>query len=201
MCIRDRNRAHLAGLNDELKRLGQQMPESRNDFIDLVNSFDLTTDAGEDMRGALLQLAPAMSDYYSVLAQFAFHITGVSNSLSQNIGGLREQIFLHQFDDKGKFDYAKAQAHALSAMLPDLTDLGLIEQTTNDIIRLTQTAYGLLDEQGKQQQGAEFIQMLDELEALSRDRAAQAQLEQTEQQLSLIHISEPTRLLSISYAV
>ena len=58
----------LAGsLNDVLGGLGLSMFESRESFREMVEGADLTTDAGQRLFAQLLEIAPAMNDYFDVL--------------------------------------------------------------------------------------------------------------------------------------
>lgn len=190
--LAEQNQNAISGLLAEFSNLGITMPKSRNDFVDLVDSVAITSDASVDLRRALLSLAPAMDEYYKSIEKgnsalaFAGDKMKAEQSMVDNIGQLRESIFMDQLDDRGRYDYAKTQADALSELLPNLTDLKTIMDTTAEITRLTQAAYGQLDESGQKTNAAELIKFLDDTQAAAQEKIKEAQIEQTERQAKIM---------------
>ena len=58
----------IATVVDAFAELGLAIPETRQGFFDLVEGIDTSTEAGMALYRTLLELAPAASDYYDILA-------------------------------------------------------------------------------------------------------------------------------------
>jgi lambda family phage tail tape measure protein len=69
-------------LNADFINLGVTIPTSHQQFLDLLNSFDLTTDAGRQMYASVLALAPLFVTVHGTADQAATSINGVSQALS-----------------------------------------------------------------------------------------------------------------------
>lgn len=187
----DRSARAVQALRDEFSKLGYQMPESREDFRTLVEGLDLSTQAGKDLQRALYALAPAMNDYLTSVENQAANLSNARQAADQGVqdtvGNLRESIFMDMLGNNGaKYDYARSQAETLASLLPSLTSITDITDTVNRITQLTSTAYGLLDEQGKQANGREMIEFLNQIQAAAQGRIAESQEQLTEQQAQVL---------------
>lgn len=183
----DRSAQAVQALRDEFSKLHYELPETREGFRALVDGLDLSKEAGQDMQRALYALAPAMNDYLTSLENQATSLSNARQAADQSVqdtvGNLRESIFMDMLGNNGaKYDYAKAQAETLASLLPSLTSVTDITDTVNRITQLTSTAYGLLDDQGKQTNGREMIEFLNQIQTQAQGRIEASQEQMSEQQ-------------------
>ncbi len=106
-------------LGTVMSALGVTMPTSRDAFRDLVESQDLTTDAGRKMFAELIKLAPAFADVTSAMQD-------MSNSLVEEVRRLRGEIYGSSAASlEAQFALTTAAARAgdtnAMALLPSIT--------------------------------------------------------------------------------
>lgn len=179
----EQQRQAYAALTAEFSKLGVQMPNTREGFRDLIDGIDTTTEAGQDLQRMLLGLTGSMDTYYSSLES-------AQASISGNIGNLREQIYLDALGtDQNRYNYMKAQADNLAALLPNLFDVGAITDVTNRITQLSSQAYGLLDESGKNTNAQEMIDFLDKIQALANEQLSKANDETAQKNAEVLSVA------------
>lgn len=106
-------------LGTVMSDLGITMPTSRDAYRDLVESQDLTTDAGRKMFAELIKLAPAFADVTSAMQD-------MSNSLVEEVRRLRGEIYgssAASLEAQFALTTAAARAGDTNAMarLPEIT--------------------------------------------------------------------------------
>ncbi len=106
-------------LGTVMSALGITMPTSRDAYRDLVESQDLTTDAGRKMFAELIKLAPAFADVTSAMQD-------MSNSLVEEVRRLRGEIYgssAASLEAQFALTTAAARAGDTNAMarLPEIT--------------------------------------------------------------------------------
>lgn len=72
-------------LSAQFERFGVAMPQTRDEFKNLVNSLDLTTEAGQKAFGILMSLAPAFDDWASAVEDAASRIASARDSLTERL--------------------------------------------------------------------------------------------------------------------
>ena len=133
--------------------------------------------AGLDASVSSVQaLADANANRMQIELQLLGQLDAAAASIEQTLGGTIESITLDLLDQEGKYDRIRGQAEALAASLDSMMDPTRIEETVAEIDRLTNAAYGLLDDSQRADMGQEFIGFLQDVEAL-----AQAKLDQARQ--------------------
>lgn len=79
-----------SSLNASFEELGQTMPATRDQFRALVDGLDLTTEAGQEMFAALMQLVPGMDAFFdSVENEY-------TNALNSAMSALKESVALEK---------------------------------------------------------------------------------------------------------
>ena len=120
-------------LTDAFGALNVVIPDSREGFRELIESFDLTTQEGQSLYAALLQLSPRMDDYYDQLADQA-------------------DIAIALVEEENRLAQArKASIENLSDDIKQLVDDILPTDDLDDLIRKEQ------DRLNNQQQAAEDL--------------------------------------------
>jgi hypothetical protein len=110
-------------LGTVMAALGITMPTSRDAYRDLVESQDLTTDAGRKMFAELIKLAPAFAD---VTTAMTTAMQDMSNSLVEEVRRLRGEIYgssAASLEAQFALTTAAARAGDTNAMarLPEIT--------------------------------------------------------------------------------
>lgn len=96
--------------------LGIAMPTSRDGFKDLVDSLDLTTEAGQRMFAALMALVPAMDQYYDQQERKAQELAGFNKSIGDELAKLdMTDLQKSLFDLKAWYDAQIKEAAELGA--------------------------------------------------------------------------------------
>jgi tape measure domain-containing protein len=96
--------------------LGIAMPTSRDGFKDLVDSLDLTTEAGQRMFAALMALVPAMDQYYDQQERKARELAGFNKSIGDELAKLdMTDLQKSLFDLKAWYDAQIKEAAELGA--------------------------------------------------------------------------------------
>lgn len=81
-----------SGLVSSFESLGLAIPETRDEFRSLVESLDLSTEAGQEMFAMLMQLVPGMSAYFDELEKVDDVIGSYTNSLNEAMSALKESV-------------------------------------------------------------------------------------------------------------
>lgn len=192
----------LNALKNQFTAFGAEVPTTREGFRAIVEGLDLTTQKGQETFSALMAMSPAMDSYLQALEKQREALLNAQLSVTGNIKDLQQQIILDQLGtSENRYNYFKQQADALSALLPTLTNVAAIEETTNKITSLYSSAYALLDEEGKKQQGGEFIGELDKLSELSVKAMEDASNKTTEANVKAIEAAFATATKSLEEGI
>ncbi len=79
-----------SSLNASFEELGQTMPATRDQFRALVDGLDLTTEAGQEMFAALMQLVPGMDAFFDSMEN------EYTNALNSAMSALKESVALEK---------------------------------------------------------------------------------------------------------
>lgn len=100
-------------------------------------------------------------------------VSQIQQALAQThamFGQTIDQIKLSVLDTAGQYDFLRARADELDKQLATALDPQQIVQLAGQINAITQQAYGLLDAGQKQTAAPEFIQYLNDVDALTTER-------------------------------
>ena len=89
--------ANLEGsLTDVFDQLGLSLTNSREGFADLVSGIDITTDQGQDMLAALLEVTPAMAEYVEMLEDLESERLSLQIQLLEEMGKSEEALAMQR---------------------------------------------------------------------------------------------------------
>ena len=162
-------------LADEFGKLGQAMPQTATEFARLINSLDLTTDAGQDAYRAMTSLAPAFLTLASVVDE-------VFASISKTTAESVRDIQLAVLDNAGKYAFLDSEIDGLLEKLSASTDPSTVQGLFEQINAKTTQAFNLLDEDEQKRLAGEFVDRLYEAESLAQQRLSVAPLDYQPQQ-------------------
>lgn len=107
--------------------------------------------------------------------------------VSAGFAGVRENILLDQLGGPAaQYDYFKQQADGLARLIPTLTDIDAITRASSQIQSITSRAYGLLDEDQRQEMGGEFLEYLNRTEDTVLRQIQVANKQQSEDNAKII---------------
>jgi TP901 family phage tail tape measure protein len=86
--VAERQETTLRRLTAQFSELEITMPRSREQFRDLVESIDLTTERGRELYASLLSLSGAMDEVLPSVAQFTLEMTGMLNNIGGEVGSM-----------------------------------------------------------------------------------------------------------------
>lgn len=84
--------AFASGLSDTFAELGVELPTTRDGFRDIIDSLDLTTQAGQEMYATLLNLNPQVAQYISGLEQVGSTIDQLLGRADNALSGVMSAI-------------------------------------------------------------------------------------------------------------
>lgn len=77
---------------DEFARLGVDMPANNAEFRKLVESIDVSTEAGQKLRGAVISLAPAFADLSSAMNESMSALQDAYNTAKEQAKSLKDYL-------------------------------------------------------------------------------------------------------------
>lgn len=162
-------------LADEFGKLGQAMPQTTQQFSSLMNSLDLTTDAGQDAYRAMTSLAPAFMQLSAVVDE-------VFASISKTTAESVRDIEMAVLDNAGKYAYLDSEINGLLDKLGQSVDPATIQGLFEQINAKTTQAFNLLDEAEQKRLATQFIDRLYEAESLAQSRLSVTPIDYQPQQ-------------------
>lgn len=84
----ERQETTLRRLTDQFADLGLAMPRSREQFRQLVEGLDVTTERGQALYAQLLQISGAMAEVLPQVAQFTLEMTGILDTIGGEVGSM-----------------------------------------------------------------------------------------------------------------
>ena len=162
---------------------------SSSQLSDLANGFDGSLSKALEL-SALTQSTGQME--LALVSQIQQALTATHAMFGATI----DQIKLSVLDTAGQYDFLRARADELEKQLSTAFDPTQISQIAGQINAITQQAYGLLDAGQKQTAAPEFIQYLNDVDALTTDRlnASQDKIVATHQAMADAIESAMTRV-------
>jgi len=142
--------------------LGYALPTTKDSFTELLDSLDLTTEAGQIAYGQLMVLSEGVLTFTNSLESMYEGLQPLTN-LSQKI---REDLM----SDKDLYTFRKGQAEALSDTISTMTDPSAILAATDKIESIVSNMWGSLDDFQRNRLGEDFITYLDDVAQIARDR-------------------------------
>lgn len=136
---------------------------SSSQLSDLANGFDGSLSKALEL-SALTQSTGQME--LALVSQIQQALAQTHAMFGQTI----DQIKMSVLDTAGQYDFLRARADELDKQLSTALDPQQITQLAGQINAITQQAYGLLDAGQKQTAAPEFIQYLEDVDALTTER-------------------------------
>lgn len=162
-------------LADQFADLGQTMPSTSREFGRLMDSLDLTTEAGQDAYRSLTNLAPAFLTLASVVDE-------VFASISKTTADSVRDIEMAVLDNAGKYAYLDTEINSLIEKLGQSVDPATIQGLFEQINAKTTQAFNLLDEAEQKRLATQFIDRLYEAESLAQSRLSVTPIDYQPQQ-------------------
>lgn len=160
---------------DQFAELGQAMPSTSREFARLMDSLDLTTEAGQDAYRSLTNLAPAFLTLASVVDE-------VFASISKTTADSVRDIEMAVLDNAGKYAYLDTEINSLIEKLGQSVDPATIQGLFEQINAKTTQAFNLLDEAEQKRLATQFIDRLYEAESLAQNRLSVTPIDYQPQQ-------------------
>lgn len=176
-----------SSISDVFAELGVGMVASREEFRNLVEGIDLTTESGQQLYAALMQISPAMAEYFNTLDDVARDKLNLQIELLEKQGNsekalaLQRQLELESMDESLRAlmqqiwaldDAARAERERAQAIAEAQA---LMDQKTGLRIRLLE-AQGKTQEAVAMQRKLELSQLDESLRALQKQIWAQQDL-------------------------
>lgn len=137
--------------------------EQQSALRELASTFDGTLES-------TIALTNALGTTQAMSYQLTFIFEEVSRQVGTLFNGLRESIRTSLFSQEELYEYQRNQVHNLTDLLATLTDPEAILSTMQRIEQLTGTMWNSLDGDQRGALGQEFLNYLDETEALAEER-------------------------------
>lgn len=150
-------------LGEQFAALNIKVPESTSSFRALVDSQDLTTEAGRSTYASLMQLAPA---FYTVAKAVEDTFNAISSTTAQSVRDIEMSIL----GDAEKYQYLDREIEGLITKLSTATLPADIQATFEKINQGTMAAYNLLGADQQKALATQFIDRLYEAEAIAQSR-------------------------------
>lgn len=138
--------------------LNMAVPRSREEFDAIVRGLDLTTEAGQELFTSLMQLSPAFNNFVGALDD-------MSAAMSNTIADMRRSFEFDGLSNTEKYNKLKEEADAAYVAFQTATDPVEIQKQFDVITQNMSEAWGLLTDEQKNAQRAEYLAKLEELEA------------------------------------
>lgn len=132
------------------------------------------------------QLADAMVYQQEATYNLALAYMQVQSSVDSLFGGLSENIRMSLMSEQELYEYQRAQIEALSASINMMTDPEMIMGTAERIEAQLSQVWGRLDEEQRKAMGPEFLQFIDQTNAIAQDKLRQglASVEVTQEDIN-----------------
>lgn len=119
------------------------------------------------------QLADAMVYQQEATYNLALAYMQVQSSVDSLFGNLSENIRMSLMSEQELYEYQRAQIEALSASINMMTDPEMILGTADRIESQLSQVWGRLDEEQRKAMGPEFLQFIDQTNAIAQDKLRQ----------------------------
>lgn len=150
-------------LADAFTEAGVAMPATKSAFLDVMDSLDLTTEAGQEAYRAMTSLAPAFYDLATAVEE-------VMRSVSSVTADSIESIQLSVLDDMGKYEFYDQRLDQLDADLAAATNPAEIDRIVRESNETALAAWNLLDKDEQKRLAPDFISRLEGTEDLAGTR-------------------------------
>jgi len=98
------------------------------------------------------------------------YIQDIAEGVVDMLSGLRDMIVADLSTGQENYQRSRLEAEGLAAALATMTDPDMINETIRRIEQLTRAAYGTLDDSQKMTMGRDFLDFLDQVQALALER-------------------------------
>ncbi|MDK3020762.1 hypothetical protein [Pseudodonghicola flavimaris] len=128
-------------LRDTFAQLGVVMPESRDQYRQLVEGIDTTNDRGRELYAALISLSGAMDEILPAVAQFTMSISGVLSGVDASVADLIDTAKANKQTTEQAAALWYRTATTLRQFLTDLLDTELTAASPSQQLAANQSRY------------------------------------------------------------
>ena len=171
-------------LGNEFGALGLSLPTTREGFYALVQSIDLSTEAGRQLWKSLIDLSPVANSFYSALEKMADEakkakeaIEEMRQSIHDQVADTRQGFMLDTMSDPQKVMYWSTIFDQSMQAISTATSPEQVNTLVQQAIQAAQGVWGTFDDAQKQQFLAQFLQMMDDLQTAADNRLTQLSAE------------------------
>lgn len=118
-------------ITDVFDQLGLGISGSREEFRALVEGIDLTTQSGQELYAALLQVSPAMAEYFDTLDELANDKLSLQIELLEKQGKSQQALALSR---QMELDAADESLHAIMRQIWALEDLNKAREEERQLL-------------------------------------------------------------------
>ena len=171
-------------LGNEFGALGLSLPTTREGFYALVQSIDLSTEAGRQLWKSLIDLSPVANSFYAALERMADEaqkakeaIEEMRQSIHDQVADTKQGFMLDTMSDPQKVMYWSTMFDQAMQSLTTATTPEQVNSLIQQGIQAAQGVWGTFDDAQKQQFLAQFLQMMDDLQTAADNRLTQLSAE------------------------
>lgn len=171
-------------LGTELAGLGLTLPTTREGFFDLVQSIDLSTEAGRKLWKSLMDLAPVADSFYSALEKMADEaqkakdaIEEMRISVQNQISDAKQGFMLDTMSNPEKVMYWSTMFDQAIQGISTATSPDQVNSLVQQGIQAAQAIWATFSDEQKRQFLPQFLQMMADLQKAAEDRLKQLSAE------------------------
>lgn len=167
-------------LGKELGALGLSLPTTREGFYTLVQSIDLSTEAGRQLWKSLIDLAPVADSFYDSLEKMADEaqkakeaIEEMRQSIHGQVADAKRGFMLDTMSDPEKVMYWSTVFDQSMQGLATATTPEQVNTLVQQGIQAAQAIWNTLDDDEKKKFLPQFLKMMDDLQTAADNRLTQ----------------------------
>jgi len=171
-------------LGKEFYGLGLSLPTTREGYYKLVQSIDLSTEAGRQLWKSLIDLAPVADSFYDSLEKMADEaqkakeaIEEMRQSIHDQVEDTRQGFMLDTMSDPQKVMYWSTVFDQAIQGLATATTPEQVNDLVQKALQAAQAIWNTFDDEQKKKFLPEFLQMLKDLQTAADNRLAQLSAE------------------------
>lgn len=163
------------GIANDFERAGMSLDERLSSNRDALRAL---TDSFDESQESVDELARLTEERYTLELQWLERTRDIAASIAELLGGSAgsieadlERIRLENLpSDQARYEDLRAQAEALAATLPSITDPQVLDATVREIDRLVNQAYSLLDDNQRLIAGPDIAQFLRDVNTMAQNQ-------------------------------
>lgn len=174
------NKAKATALQDldaTFATLGQAVPQTHQQFVDLFNSFNDANDPMHKTRDALLKVSDSFVTVHGSAQDAADAIDSIKELISGVHDAAQNSIFNMKYDvadNEGKYKLLDAKGAGYEKEMRGTDDINQIADFAQKQIAVLDQAWGLLDEDQKRALQAQFEAKYNDIDQYVKEKGADA---------------------------